>query len=83
LIDLTSTSTQIVCEYSASAGVGVVPAAALQSLPAGAGTFDVHSKEYASLHLGSGSGAQWSVGFNVDAHARTSYGLSFGAVTFQ
>jgi hypothetical protein len=82
LVDLTSGSTQVVCEFDASAGTGTVPASVLAFLSAGDGSFDVHSKEYTSVHLTGADGAAWSVGFNVDAHARTSDGLAFGAITF-
>ena len=63
--------------------MGVVPAEALQHLSAGPGNFDIHSKEYASKTVTGADGSSWSFGFNVDAHARASYGLTYGAVTVQ
>jgi hypothetical protein len=83
MLDLSSASTQIICQFSAGAGTGVVPAAALRSLTPGKATFDVHSKEYASDKFIGADGTQWTVGFNVDAHARTSYGLAKGPITIQ
>jgi hypothetical protein len=41
----------------------------------------IHSKESASETLNGVNGEQWAVGFNVDAHARTSYGVATGSVT--
>jgi len=92
LVDLSSANgggafpalaTRLVCQFKASAGQGIVPAAALQSLGAGKGTFDVHSKEYLSETLDDANGAQWDMQFNVDAHARTDSGLATGSVTFE
>jgi hypothetical protein len=76
-------STRVLCQFSASAGVGVVPASTLGLLRAGPGTYDIHSKEYASRNLQGSTGELWHVGFNVMAHARASYGLATGSVTFQ
>lgn len=81
-IDLKSGSTEIDCAFDASAGNGVVPAAALQKLTAGNATFDIHSKEYVSQKI-SGTGGSWTLQFNVDAHARTSYGLAKGSITIE
>jgi hypothetical protein len=78
-----SGSTQVGCNFDASAGTGVVPAAALQTLGAGAGSFDIHSKRVTSENLTAGDGSTWSFGFNVDAYARTSYGVATGKVTFR
>jgi hypothetical protein len=83
LVDIWTGSTQLTCQYVASAGIGVVPAEALQHLTAGPGNFDIHSKEYASKTVTGVDGSSWSYGFNVDAHARASYGLTYGAVTVQ
>jgi hypothetical protein len=80
---LVSGSTQVGCNFDASAGTGVVPAAALQSLDAGAGTFDVHSKRFTGQHMAAADGSTWAFGFNVDAIARTSDGLALGTVTFR
>lgn len=80
---LVSGSTQVGCNFDASSGTGVVPAAALQSLGAGAGTFDIHSKHVTSKNIAGADGSTWVFGFNVDALARTSYGLASGSVTFQ
>jgi hypothetical protein len=83
ILDLQSGSTEINCSFIASAGNGVVPASALQALAAGQGTYDVHSKEYASQKISGAAGATWTLQFNVDAHARTSYGLAKGAITIE
>ena len=61
--------------------MGVVPASALAVVPAGAGSYNVHSKEGTTdKNVG---GSHWSFGFNVDAQARTSSGLAKGTVTFE
>jgi hypothetical protein len=78
-----SGSTQVGCNFDASAGTGVVPAAALQALGAGAGSFDIHSKRPAHQNLTAADGSTWSFAFNVDAYARTSYGVAAGKVTFR
>jgi hypothetical protein len=78
-----SGSTQIGCNYDVSAGTGVVPTAALQVLGAGKGSFDIHSKRYTSEKLMAPDGSTWSFGVNVDALARTSYGVASGKVTFR
>jgi hypothetical protein len=80
---LDSGSTQVGCNFDASAGTGVVPAAALQALGAGAGSFDIHSKRSTSENMTAADGSIWSFGFNVDACARTSYGVATGKVTFR
>jgi hypothetical protein len=80
-VDLNVGSTQVVCIFGVSAGTGVVPAAALGLLGAGPGTFNVHSKQNKTLK--GVDGTQWTLGFNVDAEARTSYGLAIGSVTLQ
>jgi hypothetical protein len=79
-VDLDSGSVDLVCIFPASAGMGVIPAAALALVPAGAGSYNIHSKEGTTTK--SVGGSQWSFGFNVDAQARTSSGLAKGAVTF-
>jgi hypothetical protein len=78
-----SGSTQVGCNFDASAGTGVVPAAALQALGVGAGSFDIHSKHSGTEKLPAADGSTWSFGFNVDAFARTSYGVAGGRVTFR
>jgi hypothetical protein len=83
LVDVTLGSTQVTCAFSAAAGSGTVPAGALQALESGTGTYDVHSKEYASVPLQGLDGTAWQVGFNVDAHARLGSGLAYGAVTIE
>ncbi len=80
-MDLNSGATQLVCIFSVSAGTGVVPTAALELLDPGAGTFNVHSKEGKALR--GVDGTPWVLGFNVDAEARTMYGLAKGPVTLQ
>jgi hypothetical protein len=80
---LVSGGTQVGCNFATSAGSGVVPAAALKTLPAGAGTFNVHSKRTTVEHLAAEDGTTWVFGFNVDALARTSEGVASGTVTFQ
>jgi hypothetical protein len=79
-VDLDSGHVQLACIFAATAGIGVIPASALGLVPAGAGTYNVHSKEGSTNKAVGGS--QWSFGFNVDAQARTSSGLAKGAVTF-
>jgi hypothetical protein len=83
LVDVTLAPTQLVCVFNAAAGTGTVPAAALGYLSAGVGSYDVHSKEYASVPLQGVDGATWAVGFNVDAHARAGNGLAYGAATIE
>jgi hypothetical protein len=78
-----SGSTQVGCNFDANAGTGVVPTAALQALGAGAGRFDIHSKRSAHQNLAAADGSTWSFSFNVDAYARTSYGVAAGKVTFR
>lgn len=78
-----SGSTQIGCNFAVSAGTGVVPAAALQALGAGAGSFDIHSKRSTGEKLTAPDGSTWSFSVNADAWARTSYGVASGKVTFQ
>jgi hypothetical protein len=75
--------TQVGCNFDASAGTGVVPAAALQALGAGPGSFDIHSKRPTDENLTATDGSTWSFGFNVDAFARTAYGVATGKVMFQ
>jgi hypothetical protein len=76
-------STRVLCQFDAGTGQGVVPASALGLLSSGEGSFDVHSKEYSSQTLYGSNGTSWRAGFNVMAHARTSYGLAAGAVTIE
>jgi hypothetical protein len=80
---LDSGSTQVGCNFDVSAGTGVVPTAALQALGAGAGSFDIHSKRNSTEKLTAPDGSTWSFSINVDALARTSYGVASGKVTFQ
>jgi hypothetical protein len=80
-VSLISGSTLVYCGFSVSAGSGVVSAAALPYLGTGAASSGVHSKEYTSQTVTGADGAQWTLGFNVDATARTSYGLAQGSVT--
>jgi hypothetical protein len=84
LVDLMIGTTQVTCAFSAAVGSGVVSAQVLQKgLVAGTGTYDIHSKEYASTPVHGPGGATWALGFNVDAHARASGGLATGAVVFE
>jgi len=83
LVDLSSGSTQISCAFGASASGGTVPMSVLQYLGAGPGNYDLHSKQYASQIVVAADGTPWEIGFNVDAHVRTSAGLAFGSVTFE
>jgi hypothetical protein len=83
LVDLDAGATQISCSFAASASSGVIPAGVLSYLPAAMGTFDVHSKQYASQIVLGPDSTPWQIAFNVDAHALTSYGVSYGSVTFQ
>jgi hypothetical protein len=80
-VDLDSGSFQLVCIFTVSAGMGIIPASALALVPAGTGSYNVHSKEGSTNK--SVDGSPWSFGFNVDAQARTSSGLAKGAVTFE
>ncbi len=80
-VDVNSGTTQLVCIFSVSAGTGVIPTAALQLVEAGAGSFNVHSKQGKTLK--GVDGTPWVLGFNVDAQARTSYGLARGPVTLE
>jgi hypothetical protein len=82
-VNLWSGSTRVNCGFSATSGVGVVPSAALQFLAPGQGTYDVHSKQGASETLTGADGAPFVLKFNVDADARTSYGLANGPVTIE
>jgi hypothetical protein len=78
-----SGATQVGCNFDVSAGTGVVPAAALRVLGAGPGSFDIHSKRATSEKLTAPDGSTWSFSINVDALARTSYGVAYGKVTFR
>ncbi len=80
-VDLDVGSSQLVCIFAASAGTGVIPAAAVALVPAGAGSYNVHSKQGSATKAVGGTG--WQFGFNVDAQARTNYGLAKGSVTFE
>jgi hypothetical protein len=82
-VSLNSGSTQVYCIFGASTGTGVVPAAILQALGAGNGTYEVHSKQSANKTVTGSDGMQWKFSFNVDARARTSSGTASGSVTFQ
>jgi hypothetical protein len=82
-VNLGSGSTLVNCGFSATSGVGVIPSAALQFLAPGQGTYDVHSKEGASETLTGADGEPFVLHFNVDAHARTSYGVANGSVTIE
>jgi|HubBroStandDraft_1064217.scaffolds.fasta_scaffold125047_2 hypothetical protein len=46
-------------------------------------TYEVHSKGGASKILAGADGELFILNFNVDAHARTSYGLANGRVTIE
>jgi hypothetical protein len=80
---LTSGSTLVGCDFAASSGTGVIPLAALQTLGAGAGSFDVHSKRSTTGKLTGTDGSVWVFGFNIDAYALTTYGVASGSITFQ
>jgi hypothetical protein len=80
---LDSGSTQVGVNFDLSAGTGVVPAAVLQTLGAGAGSFDIHSKRSTGETLTAPDGSTWSFSFNIDAFARTGYGVASGMVTFR
>jgi hypothetical protein len=84
LVDLMIGTTQISCAFSAAVGNGVVPAQVLQKvLAAGTGTYDIHSKEFASTPVRGPGGSTWTLSFNVDAHLRAGGGLATGAVIFE
>jgi hypothetical protein len=78
-----SGSTQVGVNFDVSAGTGIVPAAVLQTLAAGAGSFDIHSKRSTGETLTAPDGSTWSFSFNIDAFARTRYGVASGKVTFR
>ena len=78
-----SGSTQVGVNFDLSAGTGVVPAAVLQTLGAGGGNFDIHSKRSTGETLTARDGSTWSFSFNIDAFARKGYGVASGKVTFR
>jgi hypothetical protein len=80
---LDSGSIQVGCNFDVSAGSGVVPAAVLQALGAGPGSFDIHSKHSIGENLTAANGSTWAFSVNVDAFARTTYGVASGKVTLQ
>jgi hypothetical protein len=82
-VDVNGATTQVYCTFPASAGSGVVPAAALGNLQAGEASYNVHSKTYSSESMTAADGTPWGLGFNVDATARTSYGLANGSLTIE
>jgi hypothetical protein len=82
-VQVFSGTTQVDCIFGPSAGTGVVPAAALGALGAGMGSYEVHSKQFASKTVTGSNGAPWKLLFNVDARARTPSGLASGPVTIQ
>jgi hypothetical protein len=83
VVNVASGTVQVVCTFAASAGSGVVPTAVLQNLGAGNGTYDVHAKEYAYQDLMGDDGTAWTLSFNVQAEARTAYGVASGSVTLE
>jgi hypothetical protein len=83
LVNVISGNVQVTCTFAAIAGSGVVPASVLQNLGAGNGTYDVHSKEYAFQDLTGEDGTTWTLSFNVQAEARTTYGVASGSVTLE
>ena len=82
VLDVKSGSMGVYCIFNAGAGEGVMPADVLESLEAGDGTYSVISKEHAYENINDGDGA-WVMNFNINALARTSYGLASGSVTIR
>ena len=80
--DVITGSVQVYCIFNAGAGEGVVPSAALGYLQTGDGTYSIVSKEHVYESINDGDGA-WGMNFNVNALARTSYGLARGPLTVQ
>jgi hypothetical protein len=83
VFSVSAVSTQVYCTFGAATGAGVVPAAALGQLETGEASYNVHSKQFARESLTAANGAPWTLSFNIDATARTSYGLANGYVTLQ
>ena len=83
VVGVNSATIEVYCSFGAGAGTGVVPRAALGYLDAGPGYYNVHSKQYARESMTALDGTPWSLSFNVDATARTSYGLANGSVTLR
>ncbi len=84
VLDVKSGAMGVYCIFNAGVGEGVMPTAILEALDAGGGTYSVISKEHAyeDINARDGDGA-WVMNFNVNALARTSYGLASGSVTIQ
>jgi hypothetical protein len=83
VVDVVMAPVQIYCAFADSAGTGVVPASVLGQLSAGSGSYDVHSKQFASETRSGANGGSWNFSFNIDATARTRAGLASGSVTIQ
>ena len=83
IVSVNAATTQIYCTFPVSAGTGVVPAAALENLQPGEASYGVHSKQYASENMTAADGTPWSLSFNIDATARSSYGLATGNLTIE
>jgi hypothetical protein len=82
-VGVNAATTQVYCTFPASAGTGVVPAAALQMLQPGEGSYGIHSKQYASESMTAADLVPWSLSVNIDAAARSSYGLATGSLIIE
>ncbi|MGH7282930.1 MAG: hypothetical protein ACRELY_15510 [Polyangiaceae bacterium] len=83
IAELASGGAQAVCTFDAAAGNGVVPAHALASLGAGDTSYEIHSKTTSTKEVVDAHGGTWTLSFNVDTRARTSYGVAAGSITLQ
>lgn len=83
MVGVSSGSTSIDCGFAGAGGSGVIAPSTLAYLAPGTGTFNIHSKQYATQSLTGPNGVQWSFAFNVDAYAQTSYGVATGSVSIQ
>jgi hypothetical protein len=83
VVDFVSGGTQVYCTFNAGAGSGVVPADALEQLEQGVGRYSITSKTHASESIAQRGEAPWTLSFNVQAVARTSYGLAQGPLTLE
>ena len=81
--EFASSDAQVLCSFDASAANGVVPAQALASLGAGDVSYEIHSRTTSTKEIVDAQGASWTVAFNVETRARTSYGVAAGSVTLE
>ena len=81
--EFASGEAQTVCTFDASATRGVVPAQALASLGAGDISYEIRSRTTSTKEIVDARGVSWTVAFDVDTRARTSYGVAAGSVTLE